>query len=101
MLIGFTLAGIMERRQGHIGRVGIAINAFSLWQLFYRSWTVLPELVQWYLNLGTIFALVAVLSYLARESLPTEFYSLAFLLYGSLSIVIAVLGAIWWGVPIW
>ena len=35
-LIGLMIAGIAEFRQGHIGRIGIAGNAFLLWQIFFR-----------------------------------------------------------------
>jgi hypothetical protein len=79
VMVGLLLAGIVEHRQGHIGRIGVALNAFLLWQVFYTRWAGLPEWFQWYLNVGTLFAIVAVASYLSGESLPSEFYSIAYL----------------------
>jgi hypothetical protein len=85
------LASIMQFRQGHIGRIGIAGNAFLLWQIFYPKWNILPGWFQWYLNLGTIFAVVAIISYLFKFSMPSVFYDMAFWLYGSLSIIFALI----------
>lgn len=34
-LIALIIVGIAEFRQGHIGRSGIAGNAFLLWQIFF------------------------------------------------------------------
>ena len=90
VLIGLVLMGIKEFRQGHIGRLGIATNAFLLWQIFYGDWTNLPNWFQWYLNLGTIFAIIAIPSYLLKVSLPKEFYQIAFIGYGSFSVIIAI-----------
>jgi len=39
VLIGLVLSGIVERRQGFIGRPGIALNSFFLWQMFFNYWT--------------------------------------------------------------
>ena len=86
-----ALLGLQEYAQGHIGRLGLAANAFFLWQIFFTKWLLLPELFQWYLNLGTIFAIVGVGSYLLRESLPTIFYRIALVLYGSISIIVIII----------
>ena len=90
LLVGLLLVGIKEFRQGHIGRIGIVVNAFLLWQIFYGDWSKLPIIFQWYLNMGTILALVAIPSYLFRFKLPKEFYQIAFLGYGSISILIVI-----------
>ena len=98
-IIILALLGWQEYAQGHIGRLGIAANAFFLWQIFFTKWLLLPELFQWYLNLGTLFGIVGVGSYILRESLPTIFYRVALILYGSVSILlIIVLGLS--GVPL-
>lgn len=89
-LAGLIIAGIAEFRQGHIGRLGIAGNAFLLWQIFFPVWTTLPHWFQWYLNIGTILAVIAIPSYLFKFSLPTEFYKFAFIGYGSFSIILAI-----------
>ena len=103
-IIGLVLVGIAEFRKGHIGRIAIAGNAFLLWQIFFPSWDILPTWFQWYLNLGTIFAIIAVPSYLLknsfRTSLPTEFYKIAYVLYGSFSILIAIAIAIYLKIPL-
>lgn len=85
------LAGIKEMRQGHIGRVGIVMNVFLLWQILLPHWSSLSSLFQWYGNIGTVFAVIAGPSYLAKKSLPTGFYKMAFLLYSSLSLLVGVI----------
>ena len=90
-LLGLIIAGIAEFRQGHIGRLGIAANAFLLWQIFFSVWGALPIWVQWYLNVGTILAVIAIFSYLFKLSLIKEFYQVAFILYGSFSLIFAII----------
>ena len=100
-LLGLLIAGIVEIRHGMwIGRPGITVNALLLWQIFYKSWTFLPEWFQWYLNIGTVVAIVSLGSYLLGESLPKEFYQITFILYGSISIIAVVWMAIFSGIPI-
>jgi len=89
-LIVLVLAGIAEFRQGHIGRLGIAGNAFLLWQIFYPTFLSLPNWFQWYLNIGTILAIIAIPSYLFKFSLPSEFYTFSFIGYGSFSVILAI-----------
>ena len=90
-LVGLVIAGIAEFRQGHIGRIGIAANAFLLWQIFFPIWSNIPNWFQWYLNVGTILAVIAIPSYLFRFSLPSEFYTFSFICYGSFSVILAIL----------
>lgn len=97
---GLIVAGLMEFRQGHIGRVGIALNAFLLWQIFFSSWGVLPDWFQLYLNAGTIFAAIALVTYTLHFRLPSIFYSISFIGYGSLSLIAAIVIAITVGVPV-
>ncbi|MFZ3077173.1 MAG: hypothetical protein WA139_01845 [Candidatus Aenigmatarchaeota archaeon] len=99
-IVGLTLAGVMEIRQGHIGRIGLAINALLLWQIFFGTWMFLPEWFQWYLNIGTIMMFIAVPAYIFGQSLPKEFYQVSFILYGSLSVILAVIIFAFSGVPI-
>jgi len=89
-IIVLIFTGIVEFRQGHIGRVGIFANAFLLWQIFYSSWQILPNWFQLYLDVGTAVGIVALLAYLAKEKLPTEFYQISFILYGSFSVILAI-----------
>jgi len=84
------LVGIAELRRRYVSRIGIASNAFFLWQIFYSRWTTLPEWLQIYLNLGTIFAMIAIASYLLKIRLPSEYYSIAYILYGSFSVLIVI-----------
>lgn len=91
VLVGLFIAGIFEFRHSYIGRVGIFLNSLLLWQIFYPSFNSLPNWFQWYLNIGTIVGLVALVSYLLKKSLPVKFYQICFLLYGSFSIIIAVI----------
>ena len=98
-LVILLLAALKEHRQGHIGRIGIAANAFLLWQIFFSAWDMLPEWFQWYLNFGTVVAIIAIISYVFRKSLPSEFYDICYILYGSLTVLLAVLVAYQAGVP--
>ena len=56
----------------------------------FPIWTTLPNWFQWYLNIGTILAIIAIPSYLFKFSLPTEFYKFVFFGYGSFSIILAL-----------
>lgn len=47
--------------------------AFLLWQIFYPAWDSLPAWFQWYLNIGTILMLKAVLSALLEIPLKAYF----------------------------
>lgn len=92
-IFALMIGVLVERRQGHISRPAIVGNAFFLWQIFFDSWAQLPEFLQWYLNIGTVVALIALMSYVLRERLPTGFYKFCYYFYGSLSILV-VIG--WW-----
>lgn len=89
-LLLLVVAGIAELRQGHIGRLGITANAFFLWQIFFPIWTNLPQWFQWYLNIGTILAIIALPSYLLKISLPSHFYGFAFVGYSSFSLILVI-----------
>lgn len=90
VVAALVIGAIVEIRQGHIGRPMIAVNALLLWQLFYGTWGDLPTWLQAYLNGGTILGGLALISYATKVSLPTEFYKLAFLAYGSISVGVVV-----------
>lgn len=90
-LVGVLVAGIAEFRQGHIGRPAIFINSLLLWQIFFSVWTILPTAIQWYLNIGSIAGLIAIIAYMPKWSLPTEFYQFCYYAYGSLSIILVVI----------
>lgn len=90
VLIGLLVFGIVEFRQGHIGRIGIFANSILLWQIFFASFSLLPSWLQIYLNIGTFIGIVALLAYAVGQKLPKEFYQVGFVLYGSFSILILV-----------
>src|SRR5437867_8604492 len=90
-LIIVLISAIGEMRRGYMGRIGIATNAFLLWQIFFNYWNSLPELYQWYLNFGTVAAVIAIFTYLTKISLPTEFYELSLIFYGSLSVLLTII----------
>jgi len=87
-LIVLGLQGVKQFRQGHIGRVEIVASVFLLSQIVVPNWSVAPTIIQWLTNIGVPVAVIAGLSYLFKESLPTEFYELAYLLFGSLTILV-------------
>lgn len=99
-LVGVLVAGIAEIRQGHIGRPAIFINALLLWQIFFSVFAILPGWLQWYLNIGSIAGLIAILAYIPKKSLPKEFYQVCFFLYGSISVIFVVVGAVYFKVPL-
>jgi hypothetical protein len=101
VMIVLVVAGIAEHRQGHIGRVAIAGNAFLLWQIFFGVWDKLPDYFQWYLNLGTVVAIIAIVSYVARKSLPSGFYQFSYLAYGSFSVLLTFIFAFEFGLFTW
>lgn len=96
LMIGIAVVGIKEFSQGFIGRIGIVVNSLLLWQIFFPLWNNLSSLIQLYLNIGSVVAIIALLSYLSRFigfyfSLPTQFYNFALVLYGSVSILIVII----------
>lgn len=101
-LLGVLVAGIAEFRQGHIGRPAIFINSLLLWQIFFSVWGILPIWMQWYLNVGSIVGLVALVSYIpaTRFSLSTEFYKFCYYIYGSLSIILVIIISIYLKIPL-
>ena len=99
-IIILIVGAVAEFRKGYVGRIGIAGNAFLLWQIFFGVWDMLPEYFQWYLNIGTLVAIIAVFSYLLKEKLPSEFYDFCFVTYGSLSILFVIVFASELGIPL-
>lgn len=95
-LILLLIYGYIEMRKQYIGRIAMVANVFLLWQIFYNNFQQLPSALQWYLNIGSILAIVGLITYLSRSSLPSGFYRIGFLLYGSISVLI-VIGAFLFG----
>jgi len=93
LIVGLMVGGLVEHRQGHVSRPAMVGNAFLLWQILYGDWNLLPDWLQLYLNIGTIVAAAALGSYLLRASLPSEFYVVGYLFYGSVSVLIVIM---WW-----
>ncbi len=75
----------------YIGRLAIAANVFFAWELLAPHWVELPELVQFYLYLGLLFAVISILSYTSKKSLSTSFYETARILFGSITILLIIL----------
>lgn len=102
-IVGILVAGIVEFRQGHIGRVAIFLNALLLWQIFFPVWELLPNWWCWYLNVGSIAGVTALISYfpLTRFKLPSEIYTFCFYAYGSLSIIFVIFLSLYLKTPLW
>ncbi|MFW9997944.1 MAG: hypothetical protein ACFFD4_38235 [Candidatus Odinarchaeota archaeon] len=77
-------AAVKEDREGYIGRVAIFSNAVFLWEIFYPFWYDLWEPVQLWLYFALAIGILALISYFLKESLPGEFYKIAFIITGSL-----------------
>lgn len=89
-ILVLVFLAIVNIRQGHVGRPSIVANVVLLWQIFYPRWYLLPSQIQLYLNVGTIIAIIAGISYFAKISLPTEYYKFAFIGYSAFSILIII-----------
>lgn len=89
-LILLLIYGYIEMRQQYIGRIAMVANVFLLWQIFYNNFQQLPGALQWYLDIGSVIAIVGLITYLSRSSLPTGFYRIGFLFYGSISILVVI-----------
>jgi len=74
----------------YIGRIAMAGNIFFAWQLLGNLWYQLPEILQGYLNFGLIIAVAAVGSYIFKYPLPTPFYRIGKLFFGSVSVLIII-----------
>ena len=99
-LIGIFVAGIVEFRRGYIGRPAIFANSLLLWQIFFSFWVTLPLWMQWYLNVGSIVGLIAILAYIPKARLPTEFYQFCYYAYGSISLLIVIGMSIYLKIPL-
>jgi hypothetical protein len=88
ILVVLLFIGIADIRHGYLGRPEIVANVFFLWQIFYNIWNTLSPFLQIYLDIGSICAILAGISYVFRESLPTEFYTFTFIAYSSISIIV-------------
>lgn len=99
-LIGIFVAGIAEFRKGHIGRPAIFANSILLWQIFFSIWTTLPLWLHWYLNIGSVVGLIAIIAYVPKWKLPTKFYQFCYYLYGSFSIILVIIMAIYLKMPL-
>lgn len=89
-MLFLVIYGIREIRRGHIGRIELAANVFLVWQLFFPVWASLPEYFQLYLNVGSVVAIVALVTYFTRTSIPSGFYKFTLVTYGSIAVVAAV-----------
>ncbi|MFA5259017.1 MAG: hypothetical protein WC402_02990 [Candidatus Pacearchaeota archaeon] len=65
---------IVEKK--YVGRVAIFANAIALSTFFYKIQN-LPLWTIWYINILTIFGLIAIFSYAFKIKLPQEYYWLA------------------------
>ena len=90
LILGLLFTILVQTRQKHIGRPGIVANSFIVIEIFSPHWDGLPEFVQIYLYGALVFGIIAAISYVFKERLPTKFYEIAFTLYGSLSILMIV-----------
>jgi hypothetical protein len=86
LLMLFVSAFLVETH--YVGRLAMASNVFFTWQVLGPHWQKLPEPVQAYLNIGLLFAAVALVSYAFKRSLSTQFYNIGRLLFGALSVIV-------------
>lgn len=79
---------IVEKR--YVGRIAIFANAIALSTFFYKI-PSLPLWTIWYINILTIFGIIALISYATKTKLPKEFYFMA----GVFSSIISGILIIW------
>ncbi len=89
-MILLLIFGYAESKKNYVGRVAMVANVFLLWQVFYSKFPQLPGYLQWYLDIGSVLAGIGLVTYLSRSSLPSKFYTITYLLYGSLSVFIVI-----------
>jgi len=73
--ITLIIIGLIVEKK-YIGRVAIFANAIALSTFFYKIQN-LPTWTIWYINILTIFGLIAIFSYAFKIKLPQEYYWIA------------------------
>ena len=100
-LILLFLYSINEARKGgKIGRLGIVGNAFFLWQIFYSMWGNLPLWLQLYLNLGTAFAAIAIVSFFFWQQFTPAAQHISYMLYGSFTVLLVAVVFVYGVIPL-
>lgn len=90
-IVGLTLAGIQQLKQGYIGRIAIAGMAILILQQTYPVWDTLAPVWRYYAIGGVVWGGIGVVTYLTDTSLPTEYYKIAFVVYGAIPVGIILL----------
>ena len=88
LLIGLLVTGFAQFRKGYIGRIGIFSNGLIIGETLCPHWSLIPDWAQIYVYLALIFGIIALISYIFKKSLPTIFYEICFIAFGSVSIII-------------
>ena len=84
------IVGLIVETQ-YVGRIAIFMNSVALTTFFYKFGS-LPDWLVWYINLSTVAGVIAILSYIFDESLPSEFYTLTGLFSSVISGMILLYG---------
>jgi hypothetical protein len=87
LAILFLLFSALIVEVHYVGRLGIIGNVICSWQLLFPYWHVLPEILQFWLNVGLIIAAVAALSYATKTPLKGFCGRIRFL-FGAVSVLI-------------
>ena len=93
-VFALLIAALAELKEGRIRKIGVVLNVLLLWQVFYPVWDSLSVWFQYYLDAGSVLATVAFVTYFSDIKLKSGFHRLCFLLYGSATLLIAI---VWLG----
>lgn len=74
-VFALILIGFLVEKQ-FVGRTSLFANSVAVNVHFYQNPTFEPLLI-WYANIGLLVGGIAIISYATEESLPSEFYTLA------------------------
>jgi len=72
-----------EIARGFTGRPSLVANTSSILAVAGPFWGSLPVYIHWWVLIGVPVCIIAFLSYVTEISLPTEFYSITWILYNS------------------
>ena len=71
----------------YLSRLTMVANAFLLWQVFVPKWTFLEYYLQIYVYFSILFAGLALVSYIRKNSLSEIFYKISYPLYSSKTVL--------------
>ena len=88
--VTLIVVGLLVERY-YIGRIAILSNAVALTTYFYK-FNNLPNWLVFYINILTLFGIIAIISYATNTKLPKEYYWIAGIFSSAISGIILLWG---------